>query len=321
MSGTDIPPRTDGPDWMDEAILSAILSIQLGNAAARRASLTFSRSLQREVSDAIVEMGVRPTKRAIRSAATRIDRAFKAAGLATALSVKSSIRSLVRVELEALPELEKSPSMSEMMALVSSSEILGRTLDDHVKHWLVMSAGSKVKARVRHLAATGADPKDIQRAVKDDIVSAAVGAGSVARTAMTDAASMVKRTAAKINSRKLVWISVLDSRTTVQCASLDGETWLEGDDHVYPPLHINCRSSVGIHMGGSIGIVTYEDWLKRQGRDMQDQVLGKTKAEAWRSGRLGMDDMVDATRTKTLSLSSLKNMGRLSLTPLPKTPR
>jgi SPP1 gp7 family putative phage head morphogenesis protein len=311
MSGTDIPPRTSGPDWMDDAILSAILSVQLGNAAARRASLALSRALQKEVSDAIIEMGVRPSKTAIRAAMTKIDRAFKAAGSSVASSIESSIRSLVRVEISALPESEKRPGRREMIAAVMASYILGKTMPEHVKHWMVTSAGSKVKARVRHLAASGTKTEDIQKAVKTDIVSAAVGAGSVARTSMTNASSMVKKTAASLNNRKLVWISVLDSRTTVQCAALDGETWVEGDSHVYPPLHVNCRSSIGIHMGGKTGVVTYEQWLRKQGESIQNEVLGKARAKAWRDGKLGIDDMIDATRTRSLSLKSLKNMGRL----------
>jgi len=47
---------------------------------------------------------------------------------------------------------------------------------------------------------------------------------------------------------------------------------------------------------------TYEEWLKRQDGDFQNAVLGPTRAKLWRSGKVELDDFVDAGgRTRSLS--------------------
>ena len=310
MTGLNLEPRDDGSDWMDEAVLVSILAIQMGNSSANRASLAFARGVRRDVFDAIREMGLRPTRRAVRIAMAKIDKAFKGASAATRAAIERDIISLVQMETRALPASVTSPGRRELLDRISKSEVLGRTTKSYVSDWLETSARDKVKARVKHLSASGTSPTSIISRIKQDIVGAARGAGSIARTALSGASSLVRKLAAKESQRKLIWISVLDDRTTVQCAALDGEVWPESEPHLYPPIHINCRSSVGIHMGGSPDSVDYEGWLKRQSVDVQETVLGIAKSKAWREGRLTLDQMVDITKTKPLSIDELKRLGR-----------
>jgi len=105
------------------------------------------------------------------------------------------------------------------------------------------------------------------------------------------------------------WVSVLDGRTTIGCALLDGQIF--GFDEGPPaPRHWNCRSlripvlqdrfqEGGLEgdrasMNGPVSAKrTYSGWLKDQSPEFQQQVLGKKRAELFRSGRLKLDQFVD----------------------------
>jgi SPP1 gp7 family putative phage head morphogenesis protein len=105
------------------------------------------------------------------------------------------------------------------------------------------------------------------------------------------------------------WVAVLDGRTTIGCASLDGQIF-EFNQGPAVPRHWNCRSlrvpvlqdrfqEGGLEgerasMDGPVSAKrTYSGWLRDQSPEFQQQVLGKERAELFRSGRLKLDQFVD----------------------------
>jgi SPP1 gp7 family putative phage head morphogenesis protein len=103
----------------------------------------------------------------------------------------------------------------------------------------------------------------------------------------------------------LRWTATLDSRTSPICQALDGKVFpLKGGQR--PPAHWNCRSTMtpvikswrelGIDeddltgatrasMNGQVPAdMTYQQWLQKQSREVQDDILGKGKADIFRSG-------------------------------------
>lgn len=58
------------------------------------------------------------------------------------------------------------------------------------------------------------------------------------------------------------------------------------------------------HIGTVPGSVNYEEWLRRQPHEFQDEVLGKTKGELFRKGGVTLDEFV-TTRGKAVTLSQL----------------
>lgn len=124
------------------------------------------------------------------------------------------------------------------------------------------------------------------------------------------------------------FLATLDTRTTSNCASRDGEIYPIGEGPI-PPLHIRCRSlsipvtkswkEMGLKgpdlpkgtrasMDGQVaGRTTYPEWLKNQSAARQDEALGKTRAELFRTGKLDIKDMVKSDGTK-LTLDQLKKL-------------
>lgn len=154
-------------------------------------------------------------------------------------------------------------------------------------------------------------------------------ADAIVRTAVQHTASVARMVTLKANAdvcKGYQWSSTLDGRTSAPCRSLDGQVFEFGKGPV-PPIHIRCRSSMlpalsdefawlteGETRASAQGPVdakqTYYEWLKTQGHDFQDDVLGKTKGKIFRDGGISPE--------KFASLSMDKNFEPLTLAELRK---
>lgn len=154
-------------------------------------------------------------------------------------------------------------------------------------------------------------------------------ADAIVRTAVQHTASVARMETLKANAdvcKGYQWSSTLDGRTSAPCRSLDGQVFEFGKGPV-PPIHIRCRSSMlpalsdefawlteGETRASAQGPVdakqTYYEWLKTQGHDFQDDVLGKTKGKIFRDGGISPE--------KFASLSMDKNFEPLTLAELRK---
>lgn len=111
----------------------------------------------------------------------------------------------------------------------------------------------------------------------------------------------------------LEFVATLDSRTTEICMALDGEVLdVENPDpQKIPPRHWQCRSvTVPLVDWEGLGIepppegkrasadgpvpssTKYEDWLKQQTPAEQDDILGPSRAQLFREGKIGLKDLV-----------------------------
>ena len=105
------------------------------------------------------------------------------------------------------------------------------------------------------------------------------------------------------------WVAVLDSRTTIGCATLDGKI-LGFNEPPFTPRHWGCRSlrvpvlKDEYQEGGLEGTRasiqgpvsakrTYSGWLKDQSPEFQDQMLGRERGKLFRSGKIKLDQFVD----------------------------
>lgn len=135
------------------------------------------------------------------------------------------------------------------------------------------------------------------------------GAEAMVRTSHTHIAGAVQEATYAANDDlvgRYEWRSVLDSRTSPICRARDGKMWPVGRGPM-PPAHIRCRSTTTAILDGfePPERETYGEWLKRQPPQVQDSILGPTKAAAFRRGDYEIGDFVKPTG-KPLTLGELK---------------
>lgn len=143
----------------------------------------------------------------------------------------------------------------------------------------------------------------------------------VVRTASTAASANGRQEVFKtVGVKQWRFVATLDERTSIQCASADGKVYPVGEGPA-PPLHPNCRSVASPVTSRRVGQrasadgpvpveTTFPEWLKGQSEAVQNQVLGKTKAEAWRAGELSFDRMVGRD-LQPLTIGELRRLDRL----------
>lgn len=226
------------------------------------------------------------------------------------------------------------PSATLLKAAATSRPFEGRLLREWVREHPAavrmrlrnairqgVSQGETIDQIVRRIRGTKAG------AFKDGVMEVnRRGAEAMVRTAVSHTVNAA-RTATYVENADIVkgvqWIATLDGRTSQTCISLDGKVFPVSSGP-RPPAHVNCRSStipvlkswkeLGIPLGeaptgtrasmdGQVaGDLRYADWLKGRSREFQDEVLGKTRADLWRSGEIPMEKFVDYSgRAYTLS--------------------
>ena len=218
-----------------------------------------------------------------------------------------------------------SPSASQLWAAVNSRPFQGRFLREWGRS-LEQSAFRRVRDAVRMGFVEGETTDQIVRRVrgtrqlryKDGILEISRrDAAAVVRTAITHTSNAARAHLYRQNEdiiKGVQWVSTLDGRTSAVCRGRDGKVYPVGEGP-RPPAHMNCRSTtvpvlkslreMGIpakdlpegtraSLNGQVAASeTYEGWLRKQPVAFQDDVLGKTKAQLFRKGKLPLDRFTD----------------------------
>ena len=156
-------------------------------------------------------------------------------------------------------------------------------------------------------------------------------AETMVRTALSHTSAVARNKSYEDNedlSPYYEWVSTLDGKTSPICRSRDGKVWRVGEGPL-PPAHFNCRSTTAPLFKDDVKVVngklikqdqsgtrasidgqvsadlSYNDWLKRQSKAFQVDVLGKQKAELFRKGNLTMDQFVN-NKGQELTLDQLE---------------
>ena len=156
-------------------------------------------------------------------------------------------------------------------------------------------------------------------------------ADAVVRTAANSTGSLARAELYRANADVLKgeeFSAVLDGRTTLTCAGLDGRIYQIGEGPT-PPMHYNCRSlripvvddrfaalregATRASMQGPVSAqTTYSGWLKRQPAEFQDEVLGPERAKLFRSGEVTLERFTDDAG-KVYTLDELRAREGLAL--------
>jgi SPP1 gp7 family putative phage head morphogenesis protein len=334
--------------WIDagsELAASIIAQIELIQASgATLTSLDVLEVLRRETSLRSREL--------VASAAERMERIITEGMVRISQIEATWLVRTAELSLPAAVSLDV-PPIDQMRAWTTSAR--WRKFGGDTQRPLVQwSKGLQAEARagVRKVVAealqTGAPIPEVRRAVQNVTKQVSRQAEAVARTGMSHATSVADQMVAEANDDVIIgvmWLSTLDSRTTITCASLDRTTY-RVNEGPRPPAHFNCRSRVTMltrditdiaqgktgkptqaeidaaaerrTQGKRDGIdydqgrarpfdagTSYGQWLKRQPAAIQDEVLGRRRAKLFREGKVQIDQFVGADH-QPLTLKQLE---------------
>lgn len=221
----------------------------------------------------------------------------------------------------------RQPSVTLLRSMVTSRPFEGQVLSQWVK---ANESGAVTRAmKSINLGLTrGESVRDISTRVRTALHTSRREAATITRTAVNHVSAQAREITFSENAdvvKAVKWVSTLDDRTSLICASLDGQTFA-ADEGPRPPAHFNCRSTtvpvlasweeLGIpakqlsagtraSMNGQVpDTVTYPEWLKAQPAAVQNEVLGPGRAKLFREGR-PLDRFVDE-QYRPLSLSEIR---------------
>ena len=140
---------------------------------------------------------------------------------------------------------------------------------------------------------------------------------------------VVKTTVAAITNRVKLWVyqlnpglvpaiewtAIIDNRTSAICRGLDGSRWTTADKKPIgnsrpwpgpPPAHWRCRSTLTpTKANAPPNDQRYDTWLRGQPPGVQMEVLGRTRYDMWRDGRItSVKDLTDQTNRPLSEKSS-----------------
>ena len=156
------------------------------------------------------------------------------------------------------------------------------------------------------------------------------------RTALQHSAHQAKQAVWQANSdivKKVRIVATLDGRTTTQCQALDGQEF-PIDSGPRPPFHIGCRTTTTAALDdrfklleegatrrerdpetGKVGSVpaneTYYGWLKRQPMDVQESIIGPTRAKLLNDGGLSAERFAELQLGRNFQPLTLAEMREL----------
>ena len=210
------------------------------------------------------------------------------------------------------------PTQAQLRTLFRSVTFEGKTL----RQWMAQARKSDLE-KIRTELVIGASQRQNPADVARRVVGSSRARGTDGATQRTrNSLATILATAAiattdgarqlfyELNSAnftgKEIWVSVLDHRTTPICRSLDGKIFLIGVGP-HPPIHFRCRSLrlAALLGGGVFDRPTYQEFLARQPKVFQDQVLGPTRGKLFRQGGLDLDSFVDRRGWDNIPLSEL----------------
>jgi SPP1 gp7 family putative phage head morphogenesis protein len=223
---------------------------------------------------------------------------------------------------EVNPDAQQTPIDAGMTFLqMLAVPMLGATIAETMKS-LSASRAAAIRKTVQAGYVSGLSVEAIVRSVKTDVLPVSLrNLESVVRTAIAHAVDYASSAFYALNADlvgSVIWLSVLDGRTTPQCIARSGKRYTADDahrpiGHSVPwgagpgRLHWGCRSTFAPLVRGEVPKdTTYDQWLKRQDAQTQDEVLGPTRGRQYRKDNLSIDAFTN-NKGKWLTLDQLRN--------------
>ena len=221
------------------------------------------------------------------------------------------------------------PSVTTLEAAVRSRPFQGRILREWAAQW-GKARRQKVMAEIRQGVLQGDGERAMARRIRDVLGGSQRSARMIARTAHTHVTNYARERVAERNediTRGVVWVSVLDSRTSAICRARSGKIY-PINSGPRPPAHPNCRSTTALvfknwrqlgyksdeltdaqkeALSGDPDVgETYSEYFAKLPRAAQVDIIGETRTRLFRKGGLDHDDLVSASTGREWTLDELK---------------
>ncbi|GGD64666.1 hypothetical protein GRI62_11840 [Erythrobacter arachoides] len=255
--------------------------------------------------------------------------------------LKANLIDLAEEEMEfAAKAVSNATGIRAQAALASPTRLASIVTDRPIQGKLLASffkgaeAGTmnRIEEAIRDGMATGKGLEKIVREVRKEAIGMSKrSASAIVRTSITSISNHAQMEAFKRNQRVIkAWMfnAILDSKTTPICAALDKRIFPIGQGPT-PARHINCRSTITavtdldaygidpdqLERDGEAKITkrpqdddpTFEKWMADRGEAVQNQILGKTRAQLWRDGKYSLRDFIRNNR-EVIPLSELRRL-------------
>jgi SPP1 gp7 family putative phage head morphogenesis protein len=153
----------------------------------------------------------------------------------------------------------------------------------------------QVRSALVRGVALGKNPRQVAREVKKAAGLPLRSALTISRTETMRAYRESTRLSYEVNSDVVVgwrWLAALGARTCPVCVAMHGQIRPTSERF---GSHPNCRCTlVPVLVGQETEAFEMgEEWLQKQSEVLQEGILGKAGAEAWRSGAVRLDDFVE----------------------------
>lgn len=138
-------------------------------------------------------------------------------------------------------------------------------------------------------------------------------ANAMIATLLQHSTSIVNQSVAGAIFERYQWVAILDNATSDICRSRHEKIYRYGEGPL-PPAHMHCRSRV-IPVGNAAEDVpdTFYAWIRQQPVIVQNDLLGRKKAQDLRAGRLGATRVRKFDDAKPLTLAQFVDKLRFML--------
>lgn len=170
-------------------------------------------------------------------------------------------------------------SLTQLMPWLARQEA-GRLARLHGQLQIAAGLGEPAAQAIKRIRGTKEDgyTSGVLATSRRDAMTIAITANSAIQNGAREA------TYKRMKSIRFVeWSAILDGRTSQICQGLSGQIWRLDEPHPSPPAHPRCRS-ITIPRRDDEGTKhkPYGEWLAEQPAHVQDEVLGKARADIFR---------------------------------------
>lgn len=236
----------------------------------------------------------------------------------------------------------KLPTNKALKRMVIEQPVNGALLTEHI-NGMEMGRFTRIRDLLRREITTGGTDAAVSQAIRQGIVGSSAtgyqdGLLGLSRRSLEQKTKTLNNGIAQASRSEFVatnddifdgeqWVSMLETNTCEQCASLDGTVFPVGEGP-RPTLHPNCRcemvpvvkdwEAMGLEdlgpgtresMDGEVPeTTTYNQWLRGQPASVQDEALGPTRGKLFRDNEITVDRFVD-DNGRRITLDELEAQG------------